>query len=545
MIFTDFPAVDPAAKPSFKDAVGCKVWLESQPLTNAQALHLEITHQLDLLSRSRVPPRERLKILEQLREMVAFVASELTRKYRGKAVPLSPLEQDARDKELALWQLFGLIYRQCMKAMIERDASVADLSAMITQRSLHCTAMQIISCGHAYSPVPAEFWTMLHELYAMSEGMGIAQKRIKDALNLGDGSSSCTAIFAKVLLLELADPQKLSSRQLLQIDRWLDKWAAKITFSKERPPTPTLPMIAVDLAGETGAALLSGQVYRDQRFLDLEKLAISMRRRIKFLRGGGNATELDLGEDCVQPTCEAMLSVLYQRWCEAPPPRASARSSSGETAQLCFGFPALYYFLSNHTIFKQPGETRDVSPQAAADMQMYGYVTERTKKMMSAQQVFEQESWTVLDRSTGGFRLIRKGGGERISQNQLLAVRSSEAEGFALAVVRWLSATARDEIEIGVRTLPGDITALSGRPENLNTLLSNPFVPVFGLTSPEMENRETGNKETLILPQGWFQSGKRIQVYDGQLETLKLKTLLEKGANFDQVSFEAARPDHR
>lgn len=533
MIFTDFPALDPAAKPAFKDAVSCKTWLDSQPLTNAQALHVELVRQLGLLSRSSIPPRDRIKILEQLREMVAYTASELSRRYSGKAVPLSPVEQEAWDKELALWQLFGLVYRQCMKAMMERDPSVADLSAMIIQRALHCTAMQIFSHGHAYALVPPDLWRMFHALYALTEGLGVSAKRIKDELNQNDGTSSCIAVYAKTLLIEMADPQKLSSRQLIQVDRWLDKWAAKVSMSKVRLPTPTLPVVSVDLAGGSGAVLLAGQEQRDQRFLDLEQLAISMRKRIKFLRGGGEAAKLDLGDDCVQPTCEALLSVLYQRWCEIPPPRAFARASAKGSAQVGFEFPALYYFLNNHTLFKQPGDTRDVSPEVALDMQMYGRVTEKTKRLMSSQQAFAMESWTILDQSEGGFRLIRKGEGARISQNQLLAVKSEETGEFSLAVVRWLSANARDEVEIGVRALPGKVAALSGRPENLNKLLANPFVPVFGLSHPELEN-----KNSLILSPGWFHPGRRTQLYAGQMETVKLKTLLEKGANFEHVSFE-------
>jgi hypothetical protein len=533
LIFTDFPAIDPAARPAFKDAVSCKIWLDSQPLTNAQALHVELMRQLDLLSRSKILPRERIKILEQLREMVAYTASELSRKYTGKAVPLSQPEQEAWDKELALWQLFGLVYRQCMKAMMERDASVADLSAMIIQRALHCASMQILSCGHAYALVPPDMWRMLHALYALTEGLGISSKRIKDELNQNDGSSSCLAVYAKALLIEMADPQKLSSRQLLQVDRWLDKWAAKIAMSKVRLPTPALPVVAVDLAGGAGAVLLAGQEQRDQRFLDLEQLAISMRKRIKFLRSGGEAAKLDLGDDCVQPACEALLSVLYQRWCEIPPPRAHVRAAAGGAAQLCFDFPALYYFLSDHALFKQPGDTRDVSPEAALDMQMYGRVTEKTKRMMSVKQAFEMEPWSILDQSAGGFRLIRKGAGSRISQNQLLAVRSEETGEFSLGVVRWLCANARDEVEIGVRALPGKVAALSGRPENLNKLLANPFVPVFGLSHPELEN-----KNSLVLSPGWFHPGRRTQLYAGQVETIKLKTMLEKGANFEHVSFE-------
>lgn len=538
MLNLDLPAIDPAApRPEFVDVAGCKQWLKGLPLTNVQAVQRDLVEQIELLGHYPLPAIERLKILEQLRESVAYITGELGKKYRNKPVPFASLEQLAWKNVEALWQSLGANYHLCLQANIEEDAGVAPFTALITQRAMSCVVMQMLEYGHAFRPIPSSLWRPLHALYAHAEERGVAAKRIKDSLNREDGSDSSEGVYARALLLSLADPQRLSSRQLLQLDRWLDKWAARTPMSKEQPPTPSLPLVAVDLAGEGGPVIFTGQIMEGKRFLDTERTAMSIRKRIKFLHGGGNPAEAGLGEDCIQPGCETLLTALYRRWCEVQPSRAHDRNSSESPVQLCFAFPAIHFFLNDDTPFKQPGETLDLAPEIMEDMRMYGRVTKRTEKLLVARMGFTLENWRCLDRSTGGFRLTREGEGERINQNQLLSLRPEDDEHFTLAVVRWLMANDDGSISIGTRALPGVPTALAARPIALNQLNAGPFVPAFQLSAAP-EQKEPAS---LVLPLGWYQPGRLIHLYGSQMEEAKLITLLEKGANFERVTF-ASKP---
>lgn len=531
----DLPAIQAGApRPEFGDASACRKWLKTLPLTNVQALQGAFQQQLELLGHFPLPALERLKILEQLRETVAFLANELGKKYRNKPMPLSPLEQVAWNNEQVLWLNFGKLYLQCLQAAQKGDAEVTPFTALVTQRGMSCITAQMLGFGHAYRAAPAALWRQMHHLYRQVEERGVAAKRIKDALNHEDGTNSCEATYAKSLLLGLADPQQLTSRQILQIDRWLDRWSARATLGRDQPPTPSLPLLSVDLEGEGGAVIFSGQAMSERRFVDTERLALSLRKRIKFLKSGGNPAEVGLGDECVQPACEVLLSALYQRWCEIPPARTSPRESAGSSVQLCFAFPAIYFFLGDASPFKQPGETLDVAPEIMEDMRMFGRVTQRTEKLLFARLGFTLENWDSLDQSTGGFRLSRSGAGERISQNQLIALRTSESTPFKLAVVRWLMVdNDAGSLSIGTRVLPGLPTPLAARQVTLNQADMGPFVPAFQLSEPSEQAEST----SLILPIGWFQPGKLVQIYTSMTETVKLVSLLEKGANFERVAF--------
>lgn len=536
MMDFDVPAIlADAPRPEFIDAIACRQWLKALPLTNIQGLHGELRQQLELLSHFALPALERLKILEQLRETVAFLASELGKKYRNKSMPLSSLEQTAWNNEQALWINFGNIYLQCLQATEKGDTEVSPFIALITQRVISCNISRMLGFAHAYRLVPSELWRQLHLLYRHAETKAVAAKRIKDALNHEDGANSCEASYTKALLLGLADPQQLTSRQILQIDRWLDRWTARVKVSKTQPPTPSLPLVSVDLAGDGGAVIFTGQIMSERRFVDTERLALSLKKRIKFLGSGGNPAEVGLGDECIQPACEALLGSLYKRWCEVPLERSSPRGSSGKSVQLCFAFPAIYFFLGDASPFRQPGETLDIAPEIMEDMHMFGRVTQRTEKLLLSRLGFTLENWNSLDQSAGGFRLSRSGPGERISQNQLIALRSSDSEPFSLAVVRWLMVgnDTGGDLCIGTRVLPGLPTTLAARQVTLNPSDMGLFVPAFQLSAvPELQE-----PASLVLPIGWYQPGKRVQIYTSQTETVKLVALLEKGSNFERVTF--------
>lgn len=531
----DLPAIQAGApRPEFCDASACRKWLKTLPLTNIQSLHGEIREQLELLSHFALPALERLKILEQLRETVAYLANELGKKFCNKPLPFSSLEQVAWNNEQALWLNFAKIYLQVLEAAKKGDADVSPFSALITQRAMSCITAQMIGFAHAHRLVPAAMWRQMHLLFHHAETRGVAAKRIKDALNHEDGTNSCEAAYAKALLFGLADPQQLNSRQIIQLDRWLYRWSARATLGKDQPPTPSLPLVSVDLAGESGAEIYTGQTMSERRFVDTERLALSLRKRIKFLNSGGNPAEVGLGDECVQPACEVLLSAVYKRWCEAPLARTAPRDSKGSNAQLCFAFPAIYFFLSDASPFKQPGETLDVAPEIMEDMRMFGRVTQRTEKLLFSRLGFTLENWNNLDQSAGGFRLSRSSEGERISQNQLIALRSSENSPFNLAVVRWLMVdNDTSDLSIGARVLPGLPTAIAARQVTLNQADMGLFSPAFQLSAaPEQQE-----SVSLILPIGWFQPGKLVQIYTSMAETVKLVSLLEKGTNFERVTF--------
>ena len=78
---------------------------------------------------------------------------------------------------------------------------------------------------------------------------------------------------------------------------------------------------------------------------------------------------------------------------------------------------------------------------------------------------------------------------------------------------------------------------MAARQVTLNPADMGLFVPAFQLSGvPELQE-----PDSLVLPIGWYQPGKRVQIYTSLTETVKLTALLEKGANFERVTLSASR----
>ncbi|MDD5329889.1 MAG: hypothetical protein PHX38_07790 [Sulfuricella sp.] len=524
----------PQASPRFSDAAGCKLWLKSLQLAHVALAHTTLTAQLEFLNRSAIAPLERLRISELLREPVAFLQLEMAKKYFGKPVPFEDAQQHAWNSVVALWAAMGAAYRLSLQSCLENDQEVAPHIALVTQRCLRYTGLQMLEHYRAYREIDPALWRQAHESYVLAQRLDYAGRPVKDSLHAGADTITCGAVYARILLADLADPYRLTSKQLAQLDRWLETWAARAAVVAAPPDDSTLARVGVDLAGSAGPVILDGQSLAHPCYLDTDRFASTFRKRIKLLRKGEPPAALGLGEDCVQADCEVLLAELYRHWFEAAPKRRGfTRRHGADKAQLVLGMAAIHFFVGGEKPFKQPGEKEKLSKREIEDLQFYGRISERTEKLHVSQLGFALETWQVLDESALGFRLARTGReGLRIAPKQLVAVRPADSAAYLLGTVKWLILPSSEDFHIGVRILPGAPLAIAAQPVALGTT-AHKFAQAFLL--PDMPVlRETAS---LIVPPGWFAPGKLLEIQGSERYTVKLLGLIEKGSDYERVGF--------
>ena len=518
------------------DAMTCKQWLKTLPLTNVPLAHAALTAQMELLNRAPLAPLERLRINELLRDPIAFVQHEMARKYLGKPLPLETVQLNNWRSVIALWSLLGAAYRLALQACLEGDASVAAHTALITQRCLRYTGLQLVEHYRIYCEIDKSVWKQAHELYALAEQRGYAMDVVRDSLNKQTDGATCAASYAQILLTNLADPYRLTPKQLSLLDRWLDKWGVRVTITAIPPKDTALSLIGVDLASSAPPVIVRDDTkLANPRYLDTDRLATTFRKRIKSLRKSEDPAALGLGEDCVQPDCEGLLTVLYQHWCESAPKRRNFNRRPGvDKAQVALGMAAIHFFLGGEKPFKQPGEKTKLSKRELEDLQFFGRISEQTERMHISQLGFGLETWQIQDEAALGFRLARPDkGGMRVSLKQLIAIRPADSNTYALGVIKWLIFAANDELNIGVRILPGIPLAIATRPESLMTDAGSKYVQSFLL--PDLPVlKETAS---LVLPPGGFAPGRLLEIHDGEAQTVRLINLIEKGSDYERVGF--------
>jgi hypothetical protein len=515
--------------PLFNDSAECKRWMDSLPLTNIQLAQEMLHAELARLALRPVAALERLKMLETFTEPVAFVQSEAAKRYAGKPLPLEAGEAEVWSNVVSLWQELARNYQECLKTYRGGDLAIAPYAALITMRCLRYAGCVMREHYKAYRQPAGTAWRTLHELYAYSEQQGFARIRVPDMFSKHDPDSSCAETYIQVLLSHLANPFSLSVRQMVFVNRWLEKWAALVNLAVQPLPTGPIPALAVDLAGGEGVELAGElEAQPSLRYLDLEQLSKALRHAISLLKQGQTPGELGFGEDARQPGCENLIMLLYVQWCRAGTVRMEERMAAQDTASACFGISAAHFQLSGGRAFRQPGELTSREKQ---DLDTFGYIS-RVDHEVGGGEGDSVETWQVVNQSASGFMcMLREPEGHaRLTHNQLLAVRRSSGKQFHLGMVQWLKVDENNHVCCGVRLFPGVPQPIAIRPSNFNPVGSSRYERALLL--PEVPTPAT--PATLVLPAGWFQSGRFVEIFSDRKQVAKLLNLLEKGSDFDR-----------
>jgi len=525
----DPPNLSPDAAPDFTDASACAKWLRELPLSNVPTAHARLLEELEELNRCSIAPTERLKIMELLREPVTFVQKEYAKKFASRPAPLAKPERRIFADVSALWSAFSGGYRHCLQAVTDGPSGAG--IALMCQRVLWCAGQKMVACYETYQDVPQHDWHALHSAFRFAEGRQVATEEVAHPLRKST-RTTCTETYAQVLLLDLASPSKLTPRQIELISQWLEPWAAKVSIARapESGDAGVAPL-GVDLEGSAGASrrIAQGEALR---FLDLEDLRKSTRRRVGLLRKGESPASLGLGEDVTAPLAESLLMTVYRQWFEDKHSRSLPRHGASGTAQTCSGMTAIHYFVTGQA-FRPRGGPRELSKAQHEEIATFGRVASRHEETSAPSSDSASETWQIKDESGSGLRLERidPATTTRLVIGQLLGIRPADAKGFLLCTVRWLSVSADFDLRIGVQILPGVPLGVAIRPAGPATgNYTQAFMlpAIAALRSPD----------TLVVPAGWFKPQRAIEVLTDSVHRLQLTAIVDRGTDFERVTAE-------
>lgn len=282
---------------------------------------------------------------------------------------------------------------------------------------------------------------------------------------------------------------------------------------------------------------MDGEVGETTRFLDTQGLALTLVKRVQQLRKNIPPAETDLGEDCTQPGCEQLLLMLYQQWCAPEGLRHRERRATQLEAQVAFTLPAIHFYCNGERPLAQPGESPALSFRAMESLQIFGQASRHDTRLETSQRGYALESWEILDESVVGFRLAASHlHAARVQHAQLVAVRPPDAKSFLLGEVRWLRYQREGILHIGVKTFPGIPIAVGVRSPVLIASLPSKYQPAFLL--PEIPALRM--PPSLVLPAGFASTGRRLDVLFEETLTVELTGLLDKGVDFERVTFTPA-----
>lgn len=532
----ELPQISAEAAPEFSDVIACKAWLEHVPLANVSEAQQQILAQVSEFNRFPCKALMRLQVLEALREAVAFVEIEQAKRFTNRALPMAETESAIFEATTELWEQMRLGYLQCLVASGANETGMRAHAALLAQRVLAYCGLKMFHHYRAYREVSKADWRALHQAYKFAEGLGVAEEAVKDYLNRDVHDATPRIQYMRALLMGMANPNELARRQLSFVGFLLERWAEKVEVSAQPIAEEGMQPLVLDLEGSGPPERLTGEgdtEIVEPRFLDVSRLTKSLKNRIGLLRKGESPAKLALGEDCVQPSCEQLLIFLFRQWCQARPPRAERKRVSQE-ALVCNDMAAIHYYIAGK-VFRQPGLQKELSQKERDQIATFGRISTKDEDDYSAVHGFLLEHWKVEDESVSGLRMIRPAGspGKRFAHGQLIAVRPGDAKNFMLAQARWLMQGSDGALNAGLRLLPGLPAAIAVRHYGLN-VAQEKFVQALTLT----EVAALKSPPSLILPAGWYKPKRVIEVYVQQPLRVRLDELLERGTDFERMSYE-------
>lgn len=534
MLTLPLEPTDDRANPVFKDEASCIKWLSQLQLTNLQLAHSLLLSQLNELNRYPMRGLERLNTLEQLRETIGHVQSDYAKKLIARPLPLNESELMVFVALVQLWQAMVLGYQRCLQAYMAGDKQLAKHGALLCQRCLLYSGLEIFEHLRSGYEFDSKLWHQLHELYYFAEQQSLQTAEVSDPLNEKNPRSSCQNIYVKTLLACYARPAELTRSQLQLLDNWLLQWSSNVTveISHSISKGDAQPL-AADLASTQGLQPIKRHTHTaTTRYLAMVPLSKLLRVKTILLQQGQTPRQVNLCEHCSSNDCIELLTFLHGCWCEDHSTRYSERRPVAANAQICYKTENIYAHLTGRP-FKQPGRNADIDSMARKQIESFGQVLQEAHNKELLEMGFPLETWQFENESVLGGRLIRVDTlGGRLSYNQLIALRPSDAGRFILGITAWANVTRLGQLQIGVRYLPGNAEAIS-----INAVASEKYVPAFLL--PAVATLTT--PASLVLPRDWFQPGRIITVVhqSGEKQQVKLGISVERGIDYERVSFTA------
>lgn len=332
---------------------------------------------------------------------------------------------------------------------------------LITLRAIRAFGQLLKWRAIRYLPVNEKLWRRLHNLYRIAETGGF-QQQPQRAYPEESADCSCETAYLHILMLNLANSGTLYPKQLDLIDRWLDRWHEQLRFASH--PDAHAHSFSVDLSADQGPRRVrKPNTGKPMRFWSTDTLLTAVQTLHTALQAGSTPAQLGLGENTRTAKSLELLDHLSQQWAslENREQRRAPRTSIKRLVDVVHGLDAIVGQL------KVADAPARVSPYGAGlsykeedDVQIYGFVTERTRERVShlhapaAPDSPDVERWVMHDESECGYgAAIESRDKDWLRVGALIGIQTHETEKWKIGVVRRLSRVDADTRSVGIETL--------------------------------------------------------------------------------------------
>jgi hypothetical protein len=510
-----------------------------------QDVHRELRELITSVTASTPPSAGWLEVLEAIREPLEHAQSALAHRYANRPAPPGDESDVALHEVSETWQAFAHAY-----ACLARDTAIgpsASTHALLAQRRVHYTACALIEFLRARRSVPGGMWLALNQALADAEARGFAWTRAPDLLNDAWKAQSAAEAHVVALLIDLSNPFACRPEEFLAIQELARYFApyCRLLPAGSEAEDGRRTAYAIDLNADRPLRPLTTLEGDTLRRFDSSQLAERFRETASRLRKGGVPSDLGLSDALTAEDTVQLLLAMYRPWARGSTGRRFARRPGRGHADLTGNWDAIAFHVAGKP-FEQP--TMNTVERSIRSDERLLTLGERVTDIIiddqpdraraAARRGFICTPWEILDQSLGGFRLRRHGSTDRLEHRELVAIRPEDAKRFMLGTVNWVMYRDDGALDAGIKLMNGMPRVVAIRSVGMSRDRSAiDFQMAFHLD----ETPALKAPATLILPAGYFLPYRVVEIHDGKLRGYRLLEIIERGADFDQVSFEPVK----
>ena len=548
-----------------------KKWLAELPHANMGEMTRQIFSALRDLNRQQMPGKQRLEIMEMLRQPSRKIFDYLKKYFVNRTLPLPEKSRKIINLNLSLLQEMAYGY----KAIVFDAANGIDkktdqkTQAIAILRALRYQGELLLRSSEIYAETPKGVWYDIHQLYAHAAQLGRHNSPLDDNEH-PDGKASIEDYYKQILLFSLARPIALRQSDTERLYHKLNEWAALATLGARPVEAHIDRFFCADIDEDRPPSYLRQENCGEGKrvhILDPSALVDVVRKEIS--QADTSSKSVIVG-DAISPET---LKVLAISWGVCPKRRFSRADKQGHIAA-AIGLrhaaeairkelaPAPQEDVQPRHKSNDPGLSLEAIPEARQDD---GYLThtelgnheenawdmvasgksltdayDRERKLLEAEKLrLKKEDpdlhWEVVNVSAGGYCLRwNSDSTSRAQIGELIALREREPGGnyqWRIGVIRWMQFTREHGLEIGVQVLsPRVIAATIRRTKRPNE------EPFDALMLPGI--RPIKQPPSVLAPAHAFKPGDRltVNVFEQDME-IQLDEPKEHTGSFTQFQF--------
>jgi hypothetical protein len=324
-------------------------------------------------------------------------------------------------------------------------------------------------------------------------------------------------------MLNLANSGTLYPRQLDLLDRWLCGWHGMLQLDNNFDPDTHV--FAVDLSADHGPRRVrKPDSDKPLRFWATGALQQKLQDIHTALQQGGSPAALGLTENARTAESLELIEYLLHQWSSlaSREQRRAPRESTKRLVDVTHGLSAL---VGQIKVANTPASVSPygvgLSYNEAADVQVYGFITDRTRERVSHLHVPaiaaspDVERWVMHDESECGYgAVVESRDKDWLRVGALIGIKSHDASQWQIGIVRRLSRVNDDTSSVGIETL-AETPALTML---YDTSSSGYTVDGFdnsgaNLPHPSLWLTGSGGADSLVIDPAHFMPGKVFQVH--------------------------------